>query len=64
MMFQQCIAEDHTSLPPEVEALIIETPVLIQEEEQDERPATQRREVKYRMQKMMMILSKQLLSSH
>ena len=64
MMFQQCIAEDHASLPPEVEALIIETPVLIQEEEQDERPATQQREVKYRMQKMMMILSNQLLSSH
>jgi len=35
MMFQQRIAEDHASLPPEVEASIIETTVLIQEEEQD-----------------------------
>ena len=41
-MFQQCIAEDHASLPPEVEALIIETHVLIQEEEQD---STKRSEV-------------------
>ena len=35
MMFQQRIAEDHATLPPEVEASINETPVLIQEEEQD-----------------------------
>jgi len=44
MMFQQRVAEDHATLPPEVEALIIETPVLVPEVKQEEGPATQQRE--------------------
>ena len=50
MMFQQRISEDHASLPPEVEASIIETPALIQEEEQDEgNAAVQLREAEEEM---------------
>jgi len=61
MMLQQFVAEDHASLSPEVE-IKIETPALIQEEEQDEgTAATQLREAEKSCwrQKMMKMLRNQ-----